>query len=284
MFIRELLVERVSVIGNTNEMRKHVAGIIDNTATMLYKKHHAMVETDSKQIIQLLYGEIKPLLEEYLETAVSPYAHKTVNVEFTILDRGTGKYSSEDSKLYISQKVLVDLCNLKGSIKTKEITGYKKESIPAFVGMYNNTIDTLLTIVLHEMTHGGQQKSDKHDEYRKSYLEPNIIKFLTQLLDDEIDDTIKMKLDLSQPQEIAAYANQAAVEVTHHLHKMEPNKQKQAISLLLKDIQHKRENRNIPRVLSTYAGIAKDGKRAEQMYRRFLKLFYQELNTYSESL
>jgi len=279
MLINEILLERISIAADFNELRSEIDQIVSEQTNLVYQQFD---DSDIKLLTNKILTNIESKLKQYISKKILKYSHKPIEVVFTTLEQGTGQYIPDESKLLISKKILINLANLKSSIKLKELSKKNMHTMSMMVNMYNNTISNLVTIIVHEFTHAGQVKTDKHTEYRKSYIEPNLEKFLTKLYSNETDDSFREQLYLSQPQEIAAYANQAVAEVSHKIHNLSPKQQVQAIDLILKNIQNTQADSSIPSITSKYKTISQNGKKEMKMYHRFLKLFYQELQSYKE--
>ena len=137
------------------------------------------------------------------------------------------------------------------------------------------------TIFLHELTHAIQVQHGQRYEYKHGYVEKDKEKFFTALVQEVFDtpeeEARANEIYRSQPDEIAAYGQQKAVELINGIYKLPKNEQLHGIDIFLKDIASRAKHE-----YSDFYGRSEPGY--EKSYRRFLKSVYQELDSYKDKI
>ena len=190
--------------------------------------------------------------------------------------------------------------------KSKQDNTLDTKALSFVNGTKDQAIVSLTNIFLHELTHAIQVQSGGRFEYKHGYVEPDTEKFFGAMAADkydpeqvkkdahelyadpkEIEDYLKKKeaeakrnkdIYFSQPDEISAYAQQKVVELINTIYKKPPQEQINAVDELLKDISSKASNHQYSEF-----GKSTDPK-YKKVYKRYLKLVYQELARYKEMI
>ena len=267
MKIKELLIERISLstlspdINNT--LHRAIIEVFNTSPQTPVSKMDMqfMVKYNT-----LFVNAIKPILTHYAKQITNT----DVNIQFKSLAQGTGQYLEDSNTITIAPKVIAKLISLLFKHYTDKINEAD----------VNTIINHLTSVFLHEVTHAKQVSHGQRYEYKHGYIEKDKIKFFTALIQDEFkseeEKTRAREIYKSQPDEIAAYAQETASDLIGKIHKLSPQEQSTAISVFLKEISKQ------PIPYSDFKGRTEPGY--EQVYRRYLKSIYQHLDDYKSSL
>ena len=208
---------------------------------------------------------IKPILSQYAKHLTNT----DVNIQFKSLTQGTGQYIEDTNTITITPKVLATLIKLLFSHYTSKIN----------MSDVKTTVDQITSIFLHEVTHAIQVSHGQRYEYKHGYIEHDKIKFFTALVQDKFNSEEERQraneIYKSQPDEIAAYAQEAATGLISKIHKLPHEEQVTAIDVFLRELPKQ----------NTYTDFKnRSNPRYEKVYRRYLKLIYQTLDNYKSSL
>lgn len=213
----------------------------------------------------MFVNAIKPILTDYAKDITNT----DVTIQFKSLPQGTGQYIEDTNTITISPKVLSKLITLLYKHQTDKIDTSDVITI----------ISYLTSVFLHEVTHAKQVSHGQRYEYKHGYVEKDKIKFFTALIQDEFkseeERTRAQEIYKSQPDEISAYAQEAASDLINKIFNLSFNEQVTAIDVFLKEIPKQ----------STYSDFKNRTEPGyEKVYRRYLKSIYQHLSDYKNSL
>lgn len=265
MRIAELLSERISLSTYTPTVNKALL----NAVTPIFKKP---AQPPAKMDMQFMVkyntafvNAIKPILTDYAKDITNT----DVTIQFKSLPQGTGQYIEDTNTITISPKVLSKLITLLYKHFTDKID---TSEIATIIGY-------LTSVFLHEVTHATQVSHGQRYEYKHGYIEKDKIKFFTALVQGEFkseEEKIRAhEIYKSQPDEIAAYAQETASDLINKIHNLPAVEQVTAIDVFLKEVPKQ----------STYSDFKNRSEPGyEKVYRRYLKSIYQHLADYKSSL
>jgi len=268
MRIRECLCERISVSQKTPE----VNSIILDAITPIFNKK----DTLPKPMVVEFLAKYNNLFTSAIKTGLTAFVKTTynndINIRFVNLKQGTGSYLEENNTINMTTKLIANLI----TIKINQLSGDTD-----FENALTAIVNKMAMIFLHELTHALQVQQGQRYEYKHGYIEREKVKFFTALVQDKFattDEEIKAReIYKSQPDEIAAYGQQAAVELINKIYKLPTDEQLQGINIFLKNIASRSTHD-----YSKMRGRTEPGY--EKSYRRFLKSVYQELDSYKDKL
>ena len=269
MKLRELMCERISVSHNT----KDVNSLILNAIKPVFDKKDTPPKSMNDFAFLVKYNTLftNPIIS-VLTTFVKNNYNNDINIRFSKLKKGTGKYLEETNTILITTKLITNLVILKFNQLKGEI-GFENE--------ITYIINRMTMIFLHELTHAIQVQHGQRYEYKHGYVEKDKEKFFTALVQEVFDtpeeEARANEIYRSQPDEIAAYGQQKAVELINGIYKLPKNEQLHGIDIFLKDIASRAKHE-----YSDFYGRSEPGY--EKSYRRFLKSVYQELDSYKDKI
>lgn len=300
MKIKEILVEKISTTSHIEELTDHITDISFNVIRKNFK-----LDIDKNIILSKLSANIS----RYLQKFVNDVYGSDTKVSFgKVYNDATGQYKPEENEFVFKLKLLHDL--------TKHLFSYEE-----YIQRTNkrnleqkqlviDDVKFLVKVILHELTHV-IQLSASGKSYEKSYIKDydSVNKILSHPTIDlgtkkkrkeyvkkggDPEDVNMNRLNAlfnrakfkhiyySQPEEIEAYAQEAAVDIIQQMDDMNPKQKINYITSMLYMIQHNSNNKNIPSAISTYSDIGK--KYDPKVYHRYLKKLYQELDSYRSNI
>jgi hypothetical protein len=267
MKLRELLYERISLTPFAPEVNNALHKAVMNVFNT--QPQTPIQKMDMQFMIKyntLFVNSIKPILTYYAKQITNT----DVTIQFKSLAQGTGQYIEDTNTITIAPKVIANLIKLLFKHYTDSVNTNDIDVI----------INHLTSVFLHEVTHAKQVSHGQRYEYKHSYVEKDKIKFFTALIQDEFkseEEQIRAReIYKSQPDEIAAYAQEAASDLISKIHKLSPQEQSTAINVFLKEISKQSHT------YSDFKGRSEPGY--EKAYRRYLKSIYQTLDDYRARL
>ena len=267
MRIAEILSERISLSSYTPTVNRALHTAVANIFKMPTQPPAKMDMQFMVKYNTAFVNAIKPILTDYAKQITN----SEVTIQFKSLPNGTGQYIEDTNTITISPKVLSKLITLL----------YKQFTDKIDVSTELDTIIGYLTSVfLHEVTHATQVSHGQRYKYKRGYIEKDKIKFFTALIQDEFkseEEKVRAhEIYKSQPDEIAAYAQEAASDLINKIHKLPVAEQATAITVFLKEISKQ---------ATTYSDFKNRQEPGyEKVYRRYLKSIYQHLTDYQSSL
>lgn len=265
MRIAELLSERISLSTFTPTINKALQHAVMDIFKTPSKPPAKMDMQFMVKYNTMFVNAIKPILTDYAKDITNT----DVTIQFKSLPQGTGQYIEDTNTITISPKVLSKLITLLYKHQTDKIDTSDVITI----------ISYLTSVFLHEVTHAKQVSHGQRYEYKHGYVEKDKIKFFTALIQDEFkseeERTRAQEIYKSQPDEISAYAQEAASDLINKIFNLSFNEQVTAIDVFLKEIPKQ----------STYSDFKNRTEPGyEKVYRRYLKSIYQHLSDYKNSL
>lgn len=265
MRIAELLSERISLSTFTPTINKALQHAVMDIFKTPSKPPAKMDMQFMVKYNTMFVNAIKPILTDYAKDITNT----DVAIQFKSLPQGTGQYIEDTNTITISPKVLSKLITLLYKHQTDKIDTSDVITI----------ISYLTSVFLHEVTHAKQVSHGQRYEYKHGYVEKDKIKFFTALIQDEFkseeERTRAQEIYKSQPDEISAYAQEAASDLINKIFNLSFNEQVTAIDVFLKEIPKQ----------STYSDFKNRTEPGyEKVYRRYLKSIYQHLSDYKNSL
>jgi hypothetical protein len=267
MKIQELLYERISLTNFAPQVNNALHHAIIN----VFNDHPRtpVQKMDMQFMVKyntLFVNAIKPILTQYAKEITNT----DVTIQFKSLAQGTGQYIEDTNTITIAPKVIANLIKLLFKHYTDRID----------INDIDIIINHLTSVFLHEVTHAKQVGHGQRYEFKHGYVEKDKIKFFTALIQDEFkseEEKIRAReIYKSQPDEIAAYAQEAASDLISKIHKLSPQEQHSAINIFLKEIS------NHSHTYSDFKDRSEPGY--EKAYRRYLKSLYQTLDDYRARL
>lgn len=273
MKLRELLSERISLSSITPNVNKELLDAVVKIIKKPLSSSPASKTDPSKMDMQFLLkyntlfvNALTPILSKF----ASDVAKTKITVQFKKLGNGTGHFDEDTNTITITTKILVNLINIVFNQYSKTINPDEIDAI----------VHNLTTIFLHEVTHATQIARGHKYEFKRGYIEKNKLKFFTDLVRDEFNSEEEKKRSrevyYSQPDEIAAYAQEASTNLINKIYNLPAEDQLAAIGEFLKEITRNAtsyndfKNNPAPGYIKTY--------------RRYLKLIYQYLDDYKDTL
>lgn len=270
MKIRELICERISVSQDTSTIHSLVMDSIRSVIAI--KSTPPKSITDMGFLIKytnLLTNAINPQLVKFAKKRYNI----DINIKFSKLNKGTGTFQEETNTIIISSVVLGNIIRVIFKLLNGE-TGFEND--------ISENVDKITMIFLHELTHAIQVNHGQRYEYKHGYVEKDKVKFFTALVQDAFDTPAEEKrakeIYKSQPDEISAYGQQKAVELINKIHNLPKNDQTTAINIFLNNIGTGKINHDY----NDFVNRTEPGY--EKSYRRYLKVVYQELDSYRDSI
>ena len=265
MRIAELLSERISLSTFTPTINKALQHAVMDIFKTPSKPPAKMDMQFMVKYNTMFVNAIKPILTDYAKDITNT----DVAIQFKSLPQGTGQYIEDTNTITISPKVLSKLITLLYKHQTDKIDTSDVITI----------ISYLTSVFLHEVTHAKQVSHGQRYEYKHGYVEKDKIKFFTALIQDEFksgeERTRAQEIYKSQPDEISAYAQEAASDLINKIFNLSFSEQVTAIDVFLKEIPKQ----------STYSDFKNRTEPGyEKVYRRYLKSIYQHLSDYKNSL
>lgn len=267
MKIREILSERISLSNLAPELNKSLHNAVMDVFNT--PPHTPVSKMDMQFMVKyntLFVNAIKPILTYHAKQITDT----DVTIQFKSLAQGTGQYIEDTNTITIAPKVIAKLISLLFKHYTDKID----------TSDINIIINHITSVFLHEVTHATQVSHGQRYEYKHGYIEKDKIKFFTALIQNEFkseEEQIRAReIYKSQPDEIAAYAQETASDLIGKIHKLSPQEQSTAINVFLKEIS----KQSIP--YSDFKGRSEPGY--EKVYRRYLKSIYQHLDDYKSNL
>ena len=268
MKIHEILIERISIAQHTPALSDAVHQAIIN----IFNRKPAKVP--QKMDMEFLYksntefvNAIIPILTKFAKDKND----NDVQVKFGSLQKGTGKFDEETNTITITSKLL------SSSIKLL-FNHYTGESPSNTDTLIQHIVNRIVTIFSHELVHASQNVKGHKYEYKRGYIEPDKLKFFTALVKDQFNSPEEkqrtMDVYKSQPDEISAYATETASDLIYNIYKLPIDEQKVAIDVFLKTVSNHTYSEFKGRIEPEY----------KKVYRRYLKLIYQELADYKDKL
>lgn len=239
---------------------------------------------------------------EYLKSKVKDISGVDVNVSVKSPMKGDGAYVHDDNTLYINAPVINRIL--------KNVKDYTTSTIGKETKKHEliDSVKRLTSIIIHELTHVIQlSKSGKPYEKSMVYNKPGVDKALTALglkskkqraeyKGDKEDLNLKRlnvylarlgdpkseinrAIDRAQPEEISAYANQAASEIIADLQDYDKFTKRSELRKRLKQL--KLSQSNLTKSIEDYKMVKEYNKKA---HHKFFKLLYLELVNYYDTI
>lgn len=307
MRLLELITESISVSQHTSTVRSTIGPAILKIITTQYNKQPLANKDEVVRVESIYRNKFKDTLVDILSNLTKQFTKNEVNVEFRNIGEGTGAYLEDENTIVIHNSIISSLVRAALVFhKSKQDNTLNDKTLQFVNGTKDQAILSLTNIFLHELTHAIQVQSGGRFEYKHGYVEPNTKKFFTAMAADKYDpeqvkkdaqklysdpkdieqyikdkeDEAKRNKDIyfSQPDEISAYAQQRAVELINTIYKKTPQEQIAVVNALLKDIASQSSKHQ-------YSDFGKNvDPKYKKVYKRYLKLVYQELSKYKDIL
>jgi hypothetical protein len=279
MRLRELITESISVAQHTAIVRSTIGPAILKIITTQYNKQPLTDNAEMVRVEKVYRAKFEDMLSMTLIKLAKQFTKNEVNVEFRNMSKGTGAYLEDENTIIIHNSIISSF--IRSALvfhKSKQSNALDSKTLQFVNGTKDQAIISLTNIFLHELTHAIQTQSGGKYEYKHGYIEPNKIKFFTAMAGDNPDTQKSKDIYMSQPDEISAYAQQKAVELINTIYKKPPQEQLAAVNALLKNI-------STHRTPHQYSDFGKNiDPKYKKVYKRYLKLVYQELSRYKEGL
>lgn len=304
MKIRELLNEHISVSPYTTVVKQALRDIVIE----LLDVKRTISPDGNKDALMATLRQYNNAIIPVLMKLAKEISGMDVTVLFHKMPVGkTGSYNEDTNTIYITSSTLGNLASV--TVEKARIQKPTAEFYDKMNAVLQGSIRDITTVFLHEITHAIQVSRGQKYEYKHGYIEKDPIKFFTALTIDAYDveemeraaknlfdtkiardhfvhymkqtaperDKRNKEIYLSQPDEIAAYAQQIATEFIQTIRDKSVFVRKRAIDAFLKALS-KSSNVN------QYSAFRDNlDPRYQMVYRRYLKLIYQELMRYREA-
>lgn len=305
MKMNELLLERISVSSNTQQLQTEILSIVAEINNRTYKQFN--LPEESKQYGFKLLVLLDAKITKFLTDKIKEIADTHVKIEFLDMDNesGSGGYVFEENKLKLHKKLLTNIANWAAHIRTQAAMG-KTSNQQITINMLKTAIASLVKIFLHEITHVIQIKSagkpyEKSNIYNKQqvddYLSSLNLKTRKQqqnykgdkedlnknrlnvfLARKDLNDPKNVDVYLAQPEEITAYAQELVSDFASKL----VNKSKTQQLISINNFTNQLKTNQIQHPYSFMANS--EDTKYKNVYRRFLKSVMQELVAFKEQL
>lgn len=270
MKLREIICERISVSHDTAIVNKIIMDGIKSVIAIKSTPPSSIGDMGFLiKYTNLLTNAIRSPLIEFVKNKY----HTDINIKFLKLTKGTGTYQEESNTIIITSVLLGNIIRVIFRILNGE-SGFEDE--------ISENVDKMTMIFLHELTHSIQVNHGQRYEYKHGYAEKDKVKFFTALVQDEFatpeEEQLAKEIYKSQPDEITAYGQQKSVELINKIYKLPIDEQKLAINIFLNKI-------GTGKISHDYDDFVKRLEPGyEKSYRRYLKVVYQELDSYRDKL